>query len=300
MPFLTVSFDLGALSAEAAEAACFAAGAMSVTLSDAHDDAVLEPAPGEVRLWPATRMQALFAAEIDAAALIASLTAMLGIPTIEAHLLEDRPWEREWLKDYHAVRCGRRLWVSPHHERIEDPDAIVVRLDPGLAFGTGTHPTTALCLSWLDARLAAETRVIDYGCGSGILGIAAARLGAAQVWCFDIDPQALTAARENALANEVATRVSVCASASELPGAADVLLANILAGPLRELASRFAGLVRAGGRIVLAGLLEPQALEVTAAYDPWFDMSRFASREEWVVLEGSRRHDRAPLTRASS
>jgi ribosomal protein L11 methyltransferase len=300
MPFLMLSFDLGAHSADTAEAACFAAGAMSVTLSDAHDDAVLEPAPGEVRLWPATRVQALFAGEIDAAALIAALTASLGITAIESRILEDRPWEREWLKDYHAVRCGRRLWVSPRHERIEDPDAVIVRLDPGLAFGTGTHPTTALCLSWLDAQLAADMRVIDYGCGSGILGIAAARLGAAQVWCYDIDPQALIAARENALANEVATRVTVCASATDLPAAADVLLANILAGPLCELASRFAGLVRAGGRIVLAGLLEPQALEVTAAYDTWFDMSRFASREEWVVLEGSRRHDGASLMRAVS
>jgi len=291
MPFVTLGFDLGALGADVAEAACFATGALSVTLSDCRDDAVLEPAPGEVRLWPATRVQALFSGDTDAAAAACALGALTGIaPTaIEIAVLEDRIWEREWLRDFHAIRCGRRLWICPRHESVSDPDAVIVTLDPGLAFGTGTHPTTALCLEWLDGQLAPGASVIDYGCGSGILGLAAAKLGAQRVWCFDIDPQALTATHDNAAANGLGAHIAVCASPQELPEHADILIANILAAPLSALASRFAGMVRPGGRIVLAGLTDAQASEVTGAYATWFDMRRFAVRDEWVGLEGLRR-----------
>jgi ribosomal protein L11 methyltransferase len=188
------------------------------------------------------------------------------------------------------MRCGRRLWICPRHESVTDPDAIVVRLDPGLAFGTGTHPTTALCLEWLDAQRVDGARVVDYGCGSGILGLAAAKLGAQRVWCFDTDPQALTATRDNAAQNELSGSIAVCESPQELPPQADILLANILAAPLSALASRFAGLVRPGGRIALAGLIDDQVSDVTGAYATWFDMRRFAVRDEWVGLEGLR-HD---------
>ena len=195
MPFLELTLELQGLDPELAAAVAFDSGALSVTLTDSRDDAVLEPKPGEVRLWPATRQQALFADGSDATALRDSLAQQLRIDParIRSRVIEDRPWEREWLKDFHAMRFGTRLWVCPRHEIVADPDAVIVLLDPGLAFGTGTHPTTAMCLSWLDANTAAGARVIDFGCGSGILAIAALKLGAGRAWCHDIDPQALLA-----------------------------------------------------------------------------------------------------------
>jgi len=321
--FLELSFDLGRLDAQTAEDAAFDCGALAVTFVDARDDSVnhstksgstrqaswspldttpdfvgtpvLEPAPGTTPLWPATRIKCLFAAERPVPATheapVAALAASLGIDTalIEVLPIADRAWEREWLKDFHALCFGRRLWVCPHHERVSAPDAVVVALDPGLAFGTGTHASTALCLTWLDAHPPAAARVIDYGCGSGVLGIAAARLGAAEVHAFDIDPQALLATGENARANAVEGRLQVHTSAEALPAATDVLLANILAAPLCALAPRFAVLVRPGGRVVLAGLMEHQAAEVTAAYATCFDVVRFGERDGWVCLVGQRR-----------
>src|SRR5213082_1459947 len=186
-------------------------------------------------------------------------------------------------------RRARRLWVCPHHERVAEPGAVVVALDPGLAFGTGTHPSTALCLTWLDAHLAPGACGIDYGCGSGVLALAAAKLGAAQVHCFDIDPQALTAARANARANGVARQVQVYDRPDALPAAADVLLANILSGPLCTLAPRFASLLRARGEVVLAGLMQHEVADVTAAYATCFDVAPFGERDGWVGLAG-RRH----------
>mgnify|MGYP001241719614 CR=1 FL=1 len=286
-----LSFELDGLDAADAEAACIACGAMSVTLSDARDDPVLEPLPGEVRLWPQTRVNALFSAEEDPHTTARALAAALAISpeSIAVRLVEDKPWEREWLRDFHAMRFGKRLWVCPHHEQVTEPDAVVVHLDPGLAFGTGTHPTTAMCLEWLDAHLTPGVRLIDYGCGSGILAVAAAKLGAREAWCFDIDPQALAATRENAQANDVADRVLVCETAQQLPHDVDVVMANILSGPLCELAPRIAQLTRAGGEIVLAGLLDYEAGEVTRAYSTWFDMATFGKRDEWVALTGRRR-----------
>jgi ribosomal protein L11 methyltransferase len=299
--FLELSFDLGSLDVQAAEDAAFECGAFAVTLIDARDDegtAVLEPAPGEMPLWPATRLKCLFHSpscavrpEPPRAERAAALAAALGIDAaqIEARTVADRPWEWEWLKDFHALRFGRRLWVCPRHERVEEPGAIVVSLDPGLAFGTGTHASTALCLSWLDAHLPAGARVIDYGCGSGVLGIAAARLGAAEVHAFDIDPQALIATGDNACANGVQARLQVHAEVATLPSQADVLLANILAAPLCTLASRFADLVAPGGQVVLAGLMAAEVAEVTAAYSTCFDVARSGEREGWVALAGRRR-----------
>ncbi len=291
MPFLELTLDLEALSAPAAEAAAFDLGALSVTLTDSRDDAVLEPKPGEVRLWPATRMQALFAAGVDSERMIVALAQRLGAQpgAIRPRVVADRLWEREWLKDFHAMRFGQRLWVCPRHERVADPDAVVVVLDPGLAFGTGTHATTAMCLTWLDGQLPSGARVIDFGCGSGILAIAALKLGAQRAWCHDIDPQALHATAENAQANGVAQATQLCERAASLPTGVDVLLANILSGPLCELAQTFAGQVRRGGQVILSGLMQHQAAEVTAAYDAWFDTSPIAMREGWVALQAVRR-----------
>ena len=333
--YVELSFELGALDAERAEEAAFACGACAVTFVDARDDAVLEPAPGEVRLWPATRVKCLFAQDQDAADLPGALGTALGLDRalIGTQRLPDRAWEREWLRDFHALRFGRRLWVCPQHERVSEPGAIVVALDPGLAFGTGTHASTALCLEWLDAhvqgppapaehskksgaqgldahvqgppapaehskksgaqgldaRLAPGTHVIDYGCGCGVLALAAVKLGARAAHCFDIDAQALIATRANAAANGIASRVHVHASAATLPAGADVLLANILAGPLCALAARFASLLRPGGKVVLAGLMANEVAEVTAAYSACFDVARFGERGDWVCLAGRRR-----------
>jgi ribosomal protein L11 methyltransferase len=291
MPFLELTLELQGLAAELAEEATFNSGALSVTLTDTRDDAVLEPAPGEIRLWPATRLQALYPAATDAARIVASLAAQLGVDPsrIQPRVVADRLWEREWLKDFHAMPFGARLWVCPQHEVVTDPAAIVVLLDPGLAFGTGTHATTAMCLSWLDAHAPVGARVVDFGCGSGILAIAALKLGAQRAWCYDIDPQALLAATQNAQANGVANTTVVCASPELLPGAVDVLLANILSGPLCALAERFAALVRPGGAVILSGLMEHQEAEVTAAYDAWFDTSPIAVRDGWVALQAVRR-----------
>jgi ribosomal protein L11 methyltransferase len=321
--FLELSFDLGPLDAQRAEEAGIGCGAGAVTFVDAHDDplsrggAVLEPAAGEFRLWPATRVKCLFAADQAPQGLTHVLAAALGIDAalIEAREIPDRAWEREWLKDFHALRFGARLWVCPRHERVEAPGAIVVHLDPGLAFGTGTHPSTALCLAWLDAHLlesatpaehsverrahgldahllesaAPGARVIDYGCGSGILGIAAAKLGAAEVHAFDIDPQALIATRDNALANDVGGQFRVHESPGTLPDDADLLVANILSGTLCALSSRFAALVRPRGQIVLGGLMEHEAADVTDAYAACFDVARVAECDGWVCLAGRRR-----------
>ena len=287
MPFLQLSFDLTGFAAEAAEEACFDLGALSVTLSDSRDDAVLEPAPGEVRLWPATRLSALFESRADPVRLADALGTVLGLEPAQVHhaLVADRQWEREWLKDFHAMRFGERLWVCPQHELRAGAHTVV--LDPGLAFGTGTHATTALCLTWLDGHLAPGARVIDYGCGSGILGIAALKLGAGRVWFHDIDPQALLATADNAARN--AAEAQVCAQSVQLPEGVDLLLANILSGPLCTLAPQFARQVRPGGEVLLSGLMNREAVEVTQAYAAWFDISHAGEREGWVALHGRRR-----------
>ena len=290
---LALSFELRGLDPQRAEAACQDLGAFAVTFSDAHDDAVLEPAIGEVRLWPATKLQALFYSDADAVHLCERLSSELHLDAarIEPRLLGARAWEREWLRDFHARRFGSRLWICPRHEQVNERDAVVVSLDPGLAFGTGTHPSTALCLEWLDANVTADMTLIDYGSGSGILGIAAARLGAAHVAAFDIDPQALLATSENATTNGVAGQLSIHADAATLPPESHALVANILAGPLCELAPRFAGWVRPGGELLLAGILAEQAEVVAAAYAPWFDITPWGKRDGWIALAGHRNID---------
>jgi ribosomal protein L11 methyltransferase len=286
-----ITLELEALDAEHVEQACFAAGAVSVVLTDCRDDAILEPAPGEVRLWPATRLQALFTEPLSAAAL-AQLAEDIGCAPARLQISEiaDRVWEREWLRDFQPMRFGERLWICPSHATVNEANAAVVRLDPGLAFGTGTHPTTRLCLEYLDARTTSTTPlVIDYGCGSGVLAIAALRLGAAHAVAYDIDPQALTATLDNALANDVAQSLTLASDAPAPPLAADLLLANILSGPLCELAPRLAALLKPDGELVLAGLLEEQAAEVIEAYRPWLTLHRWRSLEGWACLAGRRK-----------
>ena len=287
---LTVTLVLDGLDAGQAEDTCFAAGAIAVSYSDTRDDPIFEPAPGEFRLWPAPRLQATFSADGDANLLRLVLSAALQIDParLEFALLAERAWEREWLKDFRPMRFGQRLWVCPTHDEVAANDAVVLKLDPGLAFGTGTHPTTRLCLEWLDAHAPHGLAVIDYGCGSGILALAALRLGASHAWCHDIDPQALTATLANAQTNGLQGGVSLVSDACDLPPQVDLLLANILSGPLRELAPTLAARVRPKGCIVLAGLLSEQSAEVTAAYAPWFNMQPRGERDGWVCIAGER------------
>lgn len=294
MPYLSLSVDLEGRDPAAAEDACFAAGALSVTLTDAVDDAILEPLPGELRLWPRTVLQVLFDLTADGPSAVLELAHALALPVerIRVERIEDRVWEREWLKDFHAMRFGQRLWIVPRHEPPpEDPRSVVVRLDPGLAFGTGTHPSTALCLTWLDAHLATGMRLIDYGCGSGVLAIAAARLGASRVDCYDLDPQAAIATRDNAADNGVAAELVLHAAPDSLPRDTDVLVANIISGILCDLEPRFATLVRPGAQLVLAGILDEQVDTVVGAYRGWIDLAVFARRDGWTALAGRRSLD---------
>jgi ribosomal protein L11 methyltransferase len=291
MPWLQISCEADCDAAPDLEDALERAGALSVTLEDAADHPVLEPAPGETPLWPRVRVTALFDERTDPLPVAALLTGLPGGPgprDIDIGLLEDRVWEREWLSRFEPMRFGRRLWVCPGGRMPPDPDAVVLRLDPGLAFGTGTHPTTRLCLAWLDGAGLEGCEVVDYGCGSGILALAAALLGARRVIAIDNDPQAVIAARDNAVANGLENRVETRAPGSSTPSA-DVLLANILAGPLIELAPAFGTSVRPGGRLVLSGILAAQGPAVAAAYAPWFDLASPAAEDGWLCFSGRRR-----------
>jgi len=270
-----------------------ALGALSVTLQDAADQPLFEPPPGATPLWSQVRVTALFEAGADLTRIRARLAERFGAACAErlqAEPLDDRDWVRAWMDGYAPMRFGERLWIVPTGFAAPDPDGVNLLLDPGLAFGTGTHPTTALCLEWLDAHPPLDRCVIDYGCGSGILGIAALKLGARTVWAVDNDPQALTATRDNAERNGVADRVRTCLPGQlpeRVPGLqADLLLANILANPLIELAPRFAALVRPGGNLVLSGILAGQAEDVAAAYRAAFTLEPPAQREDWVRLDG--------------
>lgn len=297
-----IEFPLDALAPDAVESALFEAGASSITFVDAGDEPVLEPAPGEVRLWSATSVRALFDASTDALLALGTLTERLGphlAATARVRPVEERDWVRAGLEKLAPMRFGRRLWVCPTSVTApDDPEAVVVRLDPGLAFGTGAHPTTALCLQMLDGQRVAGLEVIDYGCGSGILGIAALKLGAARVVAIDIDPQALSATAANAARNGVAERLEVRSApeSHDSPAAAalapvDLILANILAQPLVELAALFAALCRPGGELFLSGLLRSQAHAIKAAYGAAFDIVQIVHREDWCGIHARRARD---------
>ncbi|MBK6288509.1 MAG: 50S ribosomal protein L11 methyltransferase [Gammaproteobacteria bacterium] len=287
--FLQLHLSALAHDVAALEDALLAAGALSVTLGDQQDIAILEPGVGETPLWPEVRVSALFDPDADRARILETLGRALGsVPEtpLWEHLAA-RAWEREWLQHFAPLRFGARLWVCPGGATVEQADAVVMHLDPGLAFGTGTHPTTALCLEWLAGHPCDGRQVIDYGSGSGILGVAALLLGATRVRAVDIDPQALLASRDNATRNGIdAARLETCApQALDETGPADVLLANILAGPLVELAPRFARLLRTGAHAVLSGVLASQATAVLEAYRPWFDVAGTSIRDEWCRLD---------------
>ena len=268
-------------------------GALAITLRDGADTPVLEPGPGETPLWAAVELCALFHAQTEPARLREGLRRHLGVDTLPAHRFEtlaDRDWERAWLDEFKPMRFGHRLWILPHdHDAAEtDAAAAIVRLDPGLAFGTGTHPTTALCLRWLDAHPPQDMTVIDYGCGSGILALAAARLGATRVLATDNDPQALLATRENARRNGLADRIECVTPEALHTARGELVMANILAAPLIELRPRLTGLTRPGGYLLLAGMLDHQTAQVRQDYADDFCFGSPGSMDGWTLLAGQR------------
>ncbi|MGQ4880290.1 50S ribosomal protein L11 methyltransferase [Billgrantia sp. LNSP4103-1] len=302
MPWLQLKARIAPEQAELLEELLLAEGATAITLQDAHDDPVFEPERGTTPLWNETVLTGLYDDLEGLDAMLERLAAAWAetqpdepCPLIEHELLADRDWEREWMEDFQPLRMGQRLWIVPSWHEPPDPDAVNLRLDPGLAFGTGTHPTTALCLEWLDA-LAQEggldgVEVLDVGCGSGILAIAALKLGAAMATGTDIDPQALQASRDNAERNDVAAgEFALCYPEQLAEGRRfPLVVANILAGPLVELAPTIAGHVAPGGRLALSGILERQADAVLDAYrDQGLAMGDPQAREGWVCLSGQR------------
>jgi ribosomal protein L11 methyltransferase len=265
-------------------------GAQSVTLSDAGNDPVLEPLPGSTPLWSDTRLTALFTADADFESLRTDLEQTLAIdvlPDNHVEALADCAWERQWLKDFGPMRFGERLWVSPEGFTIDADDAVVVRLDPGLAFGTGTHATTALCLEWLDKIDIADKTLLDFGCGSGILAIAALKLGAKSVTAVDIDLQAITATRQNALSNEVDDRLETTLQIDQLDDQFDFVVANILAGTLVDHATFVCDRLKSGGRLALSGILADQVADVSAAYCHCIEFAAADYRDNWARLSGT-------------
>ena len=271
-------------------------GASAVSMEDAADQPLYEPDPGTTPLWSHTHVIGLFTHGTDPDMVIGQLNelyhqqAQQPLGEIEVSVVEDQDWERAWMDDFKPLQFGQRLWIVPSWHSAPDPDAANLLLDPGLAFGTGTHPTTALCLEWLDGVAVAGRNVIDYGCGSGILGLAALLLGARHVVGVDTDPQALEASRENARRNRVPDeQLDLYLPGQDPDQQADLLLANILAQPLIQLAPKLAGRVKEGGDLILSGILSTQAREVSQAYEPWFVMEEPVQREEWVRLVGRRK-----------
>ncbi|MBG0843311.1 ribosomal protein L11 methyltransferase [Pseudomonas sp. NFACC19-2] len=292
MPWLQVRLAITPEQAETYEDALLEVGAVSVTFMDAEDQPIFEPDLGTTPLWSNTHLLALFEADTDETALLAHLQLLCGGALPEHHVerIEDQDWERSWMDGFQPMRFGQRLWIVPSWHTAPQPDAVNLLLDPGLAFGTGTHPTTALCLEWLDSQSLDNCSVLDFGCGSGILAIAALLLGAPQAAGTDIDPQALEASRDNASRNGIdPARFPVYLPADLPQQPADVVVANILAGPLVSLAPQITALVKGGGRLALSGILAEQAEEVRAAYASAFDLDPTAVKDGWVRISGVKR-----------
>ncbi len=297
MPWLQIKLEINPDSAERYEDILLEAGCAAVTYQDSEDQPIFEPDLGTTPLWQRTTISGLFDTDYDMAATEAfireahsTIFKNSDFPSFSAEILEDKDWEREWMKNYHPMQFGQRLWICPSWREAPDPNAVNLMLDPGLAFGTGTHPTTALCLEWLDAQTLEGKKVTDYGCGSGILGIAALLLGADHVIAVDIDIQAIQATRDNLGRNKLSDdRLDAYLPESAPQAATDVLVANILAGPLVELAPTLAERVKPGGLLALSGLLIHQADEIIQAYSPWFDLDPVAEREEWIRVTGVKR-----------
>jgi ribosomal protein L11 methyltransferase len=292
LSWLQLRLDTDPSSAAALEALMLATGAVAVTLEDNADQPLLEPGVGETPLWQHTRLTGLYPAGADMAAVLAAFPeSALADGRQRVEILEDKDWEREWMRHYQPMCFGSRLWVCPSWIPPPQPDAVNILLDPGLAFGTGTHPTTELCLRELDGMALQGVSAVDYGCGSGILAVAALKLGAASVLGVDNDPQALAASRDNAGRNAIDTDRLLLA----LPGQADtdrwtrrcdLVIANILAGPLIDLSRTLLGFLRPGGVLLLSGLLASQADNLCGHYRDRIELSVSGEKDGWVCLRG--------------
>ena len=292
MSWWQLSITCKTLELEQTESSLLELGALSITISDAEDKPIYEPLPGTMPVWPLSIVTALF----DGSCHIKGLTQLLQ-ESLPAHLvkslqlqkLNDQIWERAHLDSFKPVHFGNNLWIVPSWHQAPHPDAVNIQLDPGIAFGTGSHATTALCLSWLAQNPPRGLSVIDYGCGSGILAIAALKLGASSLSCVDIDQQALDATADNALRNHIDPLQINLALPSEFKSdSVDLLIANILSGPLLELASTFASLVKPGGTILLSGILSEQLNEIYQAYSPYFDLQKSRCQDDWCRINGTR------------
>ncbi len=287
-----ISIDTQGPAVEALEVYLFESGAVAVTLLDNADEPLLEPGPGETPLWQKVKVVALFPMGLDLTHVIAAVprTLVSRVDDAPTHV-PDQDWERAWMDSFHPMQMGPRLWICPSWTPPPQPDAVNVLLDPGLAFGTGTHPTTAMCLKQLDVLIEPGMSVVDYGCGSGILAIAAIKLGAKVAVGVDNDPQAITASKTNAERNDIdADRFRVylpdAFDAAAWQGQADVVVANILAGPLAQLAPTLKALIKPGGYLLLAGLLVDQAQRLIDAYLPELSLSAANDLDGWVLLQG--------------
>ena len=295
MPWIQVSVAATDNNYQLVEDTLISLGAQSVTFKDAADNPILEPQPGETPLWQYAIITGLFDDQQNPEMLCTQIRQHLDNENLDIEIssLQDQDWTRAWMHSYKPMRFGECLWVCPKHIEPPDPFAVNLRLDPGLAFGTGTHPTTSLCLGWLDNHISPQSgyrNVLDYGCGSGILAIAAILLGADHADCVDIDEQALQATRDNAEANRVLHNISTCQPADlENDRRYELVLANILSGPLTELAPALAQCCDPDSDIVLSGILHEQAESVRNAYNEFFDMSTTETLEDWVLLHGKRK-----------
>ncbi len=296
MNWIQITATVPAEQSDALEEALMAAGASAVTMEDAQDQPILEPELGTTPLWQLTTSTGLFEANID----LAEAKSLIGRvfnaitaqdpPTLVSEILENEDWTRKWIENFKPIRFGNRLWVCPSWTDIPDPDAVNIMLDPGLAFGTGTHPTTSLCLSWLDSAEIQGKSLVDFGCGSGILGIAALLLGARHVCAIDNDPQAVQATLDNARRNHINKQALDVYLPKDAPSTqADIVVANILAQPLHELKSTIAQLVGSGGQLVMSGILEAQWQSLSDHYQDKFIMSAPEIEDGWVRLHGVKR-----------
>ncbi|MCG7535617.1 50S ribosomal protein L11 methyltransferase [Pseudoalteromonas sp. OOF1S-7] len=289
MAWIQIRIDADKTSADHYSDLLMEIGCPSVTYVDGQNNPIYEPKPGEVLLWPQTIVIGLFEANHDMQAVVDYLKTASDMPLkYKLEQLEDKDWEREWMDNFHPIKFGGRLWICPSWRDVPDPDAVNVLLDPGLAFGTGTHATTALCLQWLEQQDLSGKTVVDFGCGSGILGIAAIKLGAERVIGIDIDPQALVASRDNAARNGVADQLEVYLPENQPEFSADIVVANILAQPLRELHEVILGFLKPGGEIAMSGILEEQAQSVADVYAPFLTLEAIAQEGEWTRVSGKK------------
>jgi ribosomal protein L11 methyltransferase len=283
-----MTLQLAAADVPRAEALLALAGAETFALADAADDPVFEPEPSTAPLWPNVTLHAVFAGDADLEPLRELLAATFPSTTVAVATLPEAAWRPSLEQGVRARPIGARLWLAPADEPHVPEGRSVVRIHMGLAFGTGEHPTTALCLDWLEGHVVSGSTLLDYGCGTGVLALAALVLGAGRAFAVDNDEQALLATRANAELNGLSDRLLICGPEALPAVEVDVLAANILAGPLVELAAKFAAYVRPGGRVILSGVLEAQAARVAAAYAPYFGEIEQAARDGWVRLTGRR------------